>query len=270
MADLTLNGETRIFPIIGDPIGQVKSPSLLSAILAKRGVNALVIPAHVLPADFAAFMAGVRLMRNVDGLILTVPHKLAALEFCDEATNRARYAGSCNVMRRLEGGRWWGENTDGQGYLDGIAAQGFSPDGKRALLIGAGGAGSAIAYEILARGAAYLALHDIDTARRDALITRLSDRYPGRVGPGDRDPRGFDLVANATPLGMLPGDPLPVMTEHLNAAQFVADAVTRPAVPPLIAAAQAAGCRTMAGGGMFDAQAARLVDLLLGQGVAPG
>ena len=148
--------------------------------------------------------------------------------------------------------------------MDGVEAHGFDVGGKPALLIGAGGAGSAIAYEILARGASELAIHDLDAGRRDKLIARLNQSFPGRARVGGDDPRGFALVANATPLGMREGDPLPVKVDLLEKDQFVGDVVTRPAIPPLIAAARARGCRTMPGSEMFHAQAVLLAELLMG------
>lgn len=261
---LAINGATRLFPIFGDPIAQVKSPAGLSAILGARGIDALVVPIHVAAADLAGFVAAAKQVKNIDGMIATVPHKIAALALCDRVTERARYAGAVNVMRRQADASWAGDNTDGQGYLDGIARAAFSVEGRRALLVGAGGAGSAIAFEMLARGAADLAIHDIDAPRRDALVARLAERFPGRVRTGGTDPSGFDLVANATPLGMREDDPYPVEIDRLVAAQFVADVVTKPEIPPLIARARALGCATMPGSGMFDAQAERLVDLLTG------
>jgi shikimate dehydrogenase len=261
--DVTLDGETRLIFIVGDPIAQVKSPAALTRILKARGVNALVLPAHVAAADFATFMTAARSIQNLDGIVVTVPHKIAALDFCDTASERARFAGSANVLRRRADGRWTGDNTDGQGYLDGIAAQGFDVAGKSALLVGAGGAGSAIAYEILLRGAAVLRVHDIDTARRDRIVGRLAEGFPGRVSIGDADPSGVDLVANATPLGMREGDPLPVDVHNLRPSQFVADVITRPEISPLVAEARRLGCRTMPGTGMFDAQADLLCDRLL-------
>ena len=263
-APLRIDGETTIFPIIGHPIGQVKSPASLSQIMADRGYNGMVVPVHVLPEDLSGWLAQAHAMRNCRGIVVTVPHKGPCLDFCSRATARAKAAKAVNIMIR-DGDDWIGDATDGQGYLDGIAAEGFDVAGKTALLVGGGGAGSAIAYEILARGASHLALHDIDTSRRDALIDRLNAAFPGRAGVGGTDPRGFALVANATPLGMREDDPLPVRAELLTGEQFVADVVTRPAVPPLIAAARAAGCRTMPGSGMFNAQAVLLADLLMGE-----
>ncbi|WP_313353163.1 shikimate dehydrogenase [Paracoccus sp. (in: a-proteobacteria)] len=260
---LRIDGETRFFPIIGHPIGQVKSPASLSQIMADRGFNGMVVPIHVLPQDLRDWLAQAAAVQNCPGIVVTVPHKGPCLEFCTHLTARARASGAVNIMIRRDSG-WIGDATDGQGYLDGIAAQGFVVAGMPALLVGTGGAGSAIAYEILARGASELALHDIDHSRRDALITRLNAAFPGKARVGGTDPRGFALVANATPLGMREGDPLPVQTDLLTPDQFVADVVTRPAIPPLIAAARAKGCGTMPGSGMFEAQAVLLAELLMG------
>lgn len=264
MSPVVLNGETRLIPIVGDPIAQVKSPGALTRILAERGHNAIVYPAHVAAGDLPLFLAAAKATRNLDGIVVTVPHKIAALDACDEPTARARFLGSVNVLHRRADGVWTGDATDGLGYLDGCRRHGFDVAGKRALLVGAGGAGSAVAYEILERGAAQLALHDLDTARRDSLMDRLNGRFPGRCVAGCTDPAGFDLVANATPLGMRAGDPAPVRLDALVPAQFVADIVTRPEVTPLIAHARSLGCPTMTGVDMFNAQADLLVDRILG------
>ncbi|SFU16083.1 shikimate dehydrogenase [Mesorhizobium sp. YR577] len=260
--DFLPSGETRLFPVVGDPIEQVKSPSAITRILAAHGENAIVVPMHVGAADLGHLVEALTKVHNVDGILVTVPHKFAALGYCASATERARFAGSANVIRKIENG-WCGDNTDGMGFLDGIAREGFDIVGKSALLIGCGGAGSAIAFEILERGASELAIHDIDVARRDDIVVRLDARFPGKVRSGSDDPTGFDFVANATPMGMRPGDPLPVDVSRLGAGQFVACVVTKPEVPPLIAEARLRGCGTMTGTGMFDAQAETLVDFLL-------
>ncbi|MGB0748726.1 MAG: shikimate dehydrogenase family protein [Magnetospiraceae bacterium] len=168
-------------------------------------------------------------------------------------------------MRKRPEGGWTGDNTDGQGYMDGVAARGFDIAGKRALLVGVGGAGAAVAFEILNRGAAFLAIHDVDQTRRETTIAKLDARFPGKVGAGTADPTGFNFVANVTPVGMREGDPLPVQAEKLTAAQFVADAITKPEETPMLKIARDKGCNTMPGLGMFNAQADILVDFLSGQ-----
>jgi shikimate dehydrogenase len=262
---LGLSGDTRVYPIIGDPIGQVKSPAALTAIFSTRGENAIVVPFHVVANDATAVVLTLLRVRNIGGVLVTLPHKVAALGECATATERARFIGATNVMRR-SGAGWHGDNTDGCGYADGLAKAGFDIAGKSALLVGCGGAGSAIAFELLRRGAARLALHDVDAQRRDRLIARLAERFPGKVMTGSRDPRSFDLVANATPMGMKASDPMPVEAGLLEPRQFVACAITRPRVSPIVAAARQRGCPTMTGDGMFDAQAERLVDFLLAKG----
>lgn len=261
---LQINGETLLYPIVGHPIGQVKSPGHLSEIMARAGINGMVVPAHVRPERIADWLESLAGWENIPGLVLTVPHKQAGLAFCDRVSARARAANAVNIMVRA-GKEWVGDATDGAGHLEGLARAGFEIAGKTALLVGTGGAGAAIAWEILARGAASLALHDIDETRRDALLARLAQDFPGRARPGSPDPTGFDLVANATPLGMHEGDPLPFDVTRLAPWQFVSDVVTRPAVPPLIAAARARGCATMPGSAMFEAQAQLLADILTGR-----
>ncbi|HPE60397.1 MAG TPA: hypothetical protein PLB10_08670 [Thiolinea sp.] len=259
-----LNGETRLFPIIGDPIAQVKSPQNLSHILQQRGVNALVIPLHVHPTDLPATMAVLKSTANIGGMAVTIPHKIPALDYCAELSERARFVGSVNIIRKRADGSLVGDNVDGIGYLDGIHKEGFDITGKRALLVGVGGAGAAVAFEILQRDAAFLAIHDLNAERRDSVVQRLAERFPGRVAAGSGNPESFDLVANVTPVGMKAGDPYPVEVEKLLATQFVADAITRPEVSPLVQFAHDLGCKTMTGAGMFNAEAAILVDYLLG------
>nr|HPQ94867.1 hypothetical protein [Thiolinea sp.] len=144
-----LNGETRLFPILGDPIAQVKSPQNLSAILQRRGVNALVIPLHVHPEDLPATMAVLRSTANIGGMAVTIPHKIPALDYCTGLSERARFVGSVNIMYKRPDGSFTGDNVDGIGSLDGIRGEGFEVAGKRARLVGVGGAGAAVAFEIL-------------------------------------------------------------------------------------------------------------------------
>lgn len=262
---MQLNGETQLFPIIGDPIAQVRSPQFLSEILARRGVNALVPPLQVKSADLDATVAVLRSIQNVRGMVVTIPHKVSCLTHCDQVSERAAFVGSVNIIRKTTAGQWVGDNVDGIGYLDGMAKQGGAIQGKRLLLIGVGGAGSAVAFEALRRGASYLAIHDLNIERRDAIIQSLATKFSNQVGIGSPDPNGFDLIANVTPMGMRPSDPYPVEVSQLKSSQFVADAITRPEVSPLVAYARRLGCKTMVGADMFNAEAEILVDFMLAE-----
>jgi shikimate dehydrogenase len=259
------SGATRVVFIVGDPIAQVQSPRGMTAALRARGVDAIVVPAQVRPGDIDAFFALALRMPNVDGVLVTVPHKFDAARLCSRLSARARSIGAVNVVRRDGDGAWYGDMCDGEGYVAGLRDAGCEPRGRRALLVGAGGAGSAIAHALVDAGVAALALHDSDAVRRDVLAAKLLAYGPLVPSVGSPDPSGFELVINATPLGTRSDDPLPIDVEHLTATTFVGDVVTPTALPPLIEAARARGCGTLSGAGMFDAVRGHLVDFLTAQ-----
>jgi len=260
----SLNGATRIHVTVGDPIAQVKSPAGVTQGFAARGADAIMIPLQVKPADIEDFFKLAKKLPNLDGIIITVPHKPVAFRHCDETSERARVLEVANVMRRGPDGRWSGDMTDGGGFVAALKRNGFDPKGKRTLQVGAGGAGSAIALSLAMEGASVM-LADLDTAKRDALIARLARHGHKAVAADSTDPSGFDLVVNATPAGMKPDDPLPVDAAKLSAGQFVADVITIPAMTPLLEAARAKGCRTQTGVEMFNAQVDFICDFLLGR-----
>ncbi len=166
-------------------------------------------------------------------------------------------------MRRDADGRWFGDHCDGDGFVAGLRQAGCEPRGKRVLLVGAGGAGSAIAHALVDAGVAKLALHEADIARREDLARKLRAYGPVEPQVGSADPTGYELVINATPLGMKPGDALPIAVDKLAPSTFVGDVVTVPEVPPLIEVARAKGCGTMTGKGMFEAVRDRMVGFYL-------
>jgi shikimate dehydrogenase len=262
---LLLNGATRLYPIIGDPIAQVKSPAGVSETLQAAGLNALVVPMHLGSQAFASTLQILEGVRNIDGFIITVPHKFAAANACATLSPRAQFLGAANTVRRNPDGSWHGDMFDGLGYVAALRKNGFEPAGKRALLIGAGGAGSAIAHALVEAGVIELAIHDPDDARRSSLIERLNGLNKARVIAGSRDPSGFDIVLNATPVGMQENDPTPVDVNRLSSAMFVGDVITAPAVTPLLQAAQALGCGTQTGADMFAAVRDLMVAFLLEQ-----
>src|SRR6188508_2836787 len=260
----SLNGATRIHVTIGDPIAQVKSPAGVTQGFYARGADAIMIPLQVKPADIGEFFHLAKKLPNLDGIIITVPHKPVAFRHCDDTSERARVLEVCNVMRRTSDGRWTGDMTDGGGFVAALKRNNFDPKGKRALQVGAGGAGSALALLLTMEGAS-VTLCDLDTAKRDALIARLG-RHGHKVTPaGKPDPANFDLVVNATPAGMKAGDPLPVDASRIAPGTFVADIITMPVITPLLEAAKAKGCAIQNGVQMFEAQVDFITEFLMGR-----
>ena len=259
----SLDGETRLHLILGDPVRQTRSPEGLTREFAARKVNAVCVPVHVAAGDFDQFMRAAKRARNIDGFVITIPHKFAALAHCEEASDRAKFLGAANLLHRIGGGHWRGDMTDGVATVAALRAAGCEPRNRRALVIGAGGAGSAVALALIEAGVARLFVMDIDTARRGGLVHRLALRAPTVVASGALIPGDYDLIVNATPVGMKPADPLPVDPARLDPSAFVADLITKPVMTPLLEAARQRGCRVMTGADMFTVQASLMADILL-------
>jgi shikimate dehydrogenase len=263
MFDNIYSGATRLIFIAGDPIAQVKSPAGVTEALRARGADSIVVPAHVKPEDLAQFLALTQKMPNCDGHCITVPHKFAALGACATLSPRARSIGAVNAIRRNLDGTWHGEMCDGEGYVAGLRKLGCEPQGKAALLVGAGGAGSAIAHALVDADVARMSVYDADARRLSALIEKLRRYGKVPIAVGSADAQGFDLAINATPMGMKNSDTLPIDMANCAAGIFIGCVVTQPVVPPLIEAARAKGYSTMTGADMFASVCERLVEFYL-------
>ena len=260
------SGATRIIPILGHPIAQAKSPFGMTKGLAARGADAIVVPIDVAPEGVHALLTALDGVKNLAGVIATVPHKFALCAYAESKSDRARFFSSANVMRRDHSGRWHADMLDGLGFVRSIRNAGGSIPGKRVLLVGAGGAGGSIACELLNAGASAIAVHDVDHVRRDRLISRLNESRPGSSEQGTGSPRGFDIVINASPLGMRPDDPAPVDCSGLTPSMFIGDVVTAPDTTSLLRAASAVGCASCSGHDMFDCTRDLMLDFFLEAG----
>jgi shikimate dehydrogenase len=259
-----LSGETRLFPIIGDPIVYVKSPERLTSGFAARGHNGICVPMQVPKGDLESVMHGLSRIPNIDGLLVTMPHKFAAYAYCATSSERSRMLKGVSVMRRNAEGSWHGDMLDGLAFVKAQQDQGAQPEGARVLLLGAGGAGSAIAITLLAVRVRELIIHDTNAARLAELVELVADVGRGRVSAGPADPRGCDMVCNATPMGMAEGDPLPVAAELLAPSMFVGDVIAGHGETALVSVARAAGCKTANGDQMVEAAQEMLLDFMLG------
>lgn len=259
-----VNGRTRLYGIVGDPIEQVRSPEMITWELQQRGCNAVLVPLHVREPVFDQTMVALQHLANLDGLVLTIPFKARALGLARELGPQAQQVGAVNALKRSKGGGWIGEMFDGAGCVEAFRRRGLPLTGQRVMLIGLGGAGSAIAAAVATQRPGHLRLHDLEGARawRIAdIVRRISPDTRVEVGPPQVD--GFDILMNASPVGML-GDPrMPIEANTLPASLIVFDAIVKPEVTPLLDLAQRSGCRTVFGREMMRGQIARMVDFFL-------
>jgi shikimate dehydrogenase len=263
-AAIRIGGATRLFAIIGDPIAQVRSPSVYSERFATEGIDAVMLPVHVPAARFDAVVPALLHVANLDGILVTVPFKARALAFADRLGETAACIGALNALRREADGTWSGDMFDGEGFVEGARRKGIRIEGRRVALFGAGGAGSAIACALARAGVATVALIDVDAARARALAARLGAAFPKVAFTcADALPAGSDLVINATPVGMDDGDGLPGAIDGLPPGAVIGDVVIRDAPTPMIALAQRLGAPFVAGRDMHAGQAEALMRFLV-------
>lgn len=237
-----ITGRTRLFAVLGDPVRQVRAPEMLNPVFAELDLDAVLVPVHAPVRHLREVVRGLQCAGNVDGLLVTVPHKAAVLDFAEVHSPAARLAGGANALRRGADGRWYAENFDGAGFVAGLTAAGHPPAGKRVTLVGAGGAGGAIAAALVLADVAGLDLVDVDQGRVETILDRLSEVGAGRVR-GASTPVGdaADLVVNATPLGLREDDPMPFDPTLLAQGTVVADIIMTPRETRLLRAASAHG-----------------------------
>jgi shikimate dehydrogenase len=250
-----ITGTTRLFGVIADPIDHVRACEVFNPRFAARGLDAVLVPFHIRPADLAAALDGFRALANLGGVLVTIPHKEAILDLVDGTGPQAARVGAGNVVRRTADGRLEAENFDGLGFVAGLEAAGHGVAGRDVLLVGAGGAGKAIAYALAEAGVRRLVVANRDAARGEALAAGVAAVFP-RVASeaGPADPAGVDLVVNATSLGLHAGDALPVDPARAEPHTVVCEIIMKPERTKLVEAAAARGLAVHLGRHMLDHQ----------------
>ena len=252
---MNIDGNTELIAHIGYPTHSFKSPLIYNPYFEKEGINALVVPMGCQAADYPDFLKSVFNLTNIRGALITMPHKVTTLSLLDEVTATVKVAGACNAVKRDAQGRLVGDMFDGAGFVRGLQRKGFNLEGKRVLVVGSGGVGSAIAASLAAEKIAAISLFDVNGAACDGLAQRLQSEYPQiKVSTGSNDPEGHELVVNATSLGMNEGDPLPMNVSRIAPETFVGEVVMRQEMTAFLQAAKNRGCKVQLGSDMLFEQ----------------
>jgi len=250
-----INGNTEIIAHIGFPTHAFKSPMIYNPWFEKEGVNAVVVPMSCRSPDYPALLRSLFKLTNIRGALITMPHKVSTIGLVDKLTPTAAIAGSCNAVKVDADGQLVGDMFDGEGFVRGIKRKGFEPRGNRVLVVGTGGVGCAIAASLAAAGVLEMMLFDMEDDSAKALAGRLIKHYPQMtVHTGSKDPAGYELVVNATPLGMNEGDPLPMDVSRIAPTTFVGEVVMKKEMTDFLVAAKARGCAIQVGPDMLFEQ----------------
>jgi shikimate dehydrogenase len=250
-----ISGKTTLIAHLGYPTDAFKAPMIYNPWFEHAGIDAVVVPMGVRAEDYEAFLPRLFRLTNIRGALVTMPHKVTTVGLLDEATPTVLIAGSCNAIVRRADGSLLGDMFDGEGFVRGVRRKGRALVGARALVVGSGGVGSAIAASLAAAGVAGLGLYDVDAGVAAALEMRLTRHYPRlHVITGSNDPGGYDIVVNATPLGMNDDDPLPLDTRRLSPGALVGEVVMKQQMTPFLRAAVERGCEVQVGTDMLYEQ----------------
>jgi shikimate dehydrogenase len=250
-----IRGTTALIAHIGYPTFTFKSPMIYNPYFEQAGIDTVVVPMACQAAQYPAFLKAIFSLDNICGALITMPHKVSTVAMLDEATPAVKIAGACNAVRRTPDGKLQGDMFDGEGFVRGVRRKGCQVEGARALIVGCGGVGSAIAASLAAAGVSALGLFDARSESALGLGQRLSAHYPLlNVTTGSNDPAGFDMVVNATPLGMNEGDAMPMDVSRISANTFVGEVVMKQEMTSFLSAVQARGCRFQVGSDMLFEQ----------------
>jgi shikimate dehydrogenase len=250
-----ISGRTVLVAHLGYPTEAFKAPMIYNPYFEQAGIDAVVVPMGVRADDYPGFLRRLVAVTNLRGALVTMPHKVTTVELADEVTPTAAIAGAANALLKTPAGTLVADMFDGEGFVRGVLRNGRRLTGASALVVGSGGVGSAIAASLAAAGVARLGVFDISPESAAALGGRLTRHYPDLdVVTGSNDPAGWDVVVNATPLGMNEGDPLPMDMDRLDRGTYVGEVVMKRAVTPFLKAAQDRGCETQVGTDMLFEQ----------------
>ncbi|MBV9794494.1 MAG: shikimate dehydrogenase [Actinobacteria bacterium] len=267
-----ISGTTTLIAHLGYPTHTFKAPLICNPWFEKNGIDAVVVPMGVRTEDYPEFLRYLFRLTNIRGALITMPHKVTTTRLVDELTPAAQIAGAANAVLLRDDGTLLGGQFDGAGFVRGVERHGFTLAGKRALVVGNGGVGSAIAASLAAAGVSALGLYDPVAESSDSLAARIREHYP-QIGieTGSRDPEGCEIVVNATPLGMRDNDPLPMDVDRIAPGTFVGEVVTKQEMTPFLQAAAAKGCQLQVGTDMLLEQIPAYLEFLgFGSATAEG
>lgn len=250
-----ITGTSRLYAIIGDPVGHVRTPMAFNAHFAEHGIDAVCVALQIERDDLRAGWQGLKALRNLDGFIVTAPHKAEAATLCERLTGDGEHVGVVNTVRREPDGSFTGTLLDGRGFVAGLRAHGHDPGGTRVFMAGAGGAGNALAFALANAGVSAITIHNRTRSRAEDLAARVQAAFPRcRARAGTSDASGHDIAVNATSLGLEPHDPLPFDLGTVAPDALVAEVIMMPSTTPLLRAAEASGHRVHRGTHMLEGQ----------------
>ena len=259
---MEISGKTKILGLIGYPVTHTLSPAMHNAAFKVLGLDYVYLAFEVNPMDLEGAFSGIRSL-NFAGVNVTIPHKEAVLSLLDEVDREASVIGAVNTVVNRDG-KLCGFNTDGRGFIESLKEEGILTEQKKVFILGAGGASRAIAFSLALHKASTVAIFDVDQNKAQELLQDVSKVEPlCHVVMGNPENIGnFDIIINATPLGLKDSDPFPLRPELIKSDIVVYDVIYRHT--KLLEEAKSKGAKTVNGSGMLLWQGALAFELWTG------
>jgi shikimate dehydrogenase len=257
-----VTGTTKIFGVIAHPSAHVRAPMVFNERFVAEKRDHLMIPIDAMPDSLVTVMDGLRAIENFGGLTITIPHKMPIAQMCDELGEAARVCGAVNAVRFGNDGRLYGDIFDGAGFVAGLALKGHDITGKRALMLGAGGAARAIAVALCQAGVGEIAIanrtrekaQNLVDAMEQALGYKQAYVLDNMADAAEEVAGDIDVIINTTSLGLHAGDALPLALDNVRPDTLIADIIMVPARTDWLALAEDKGLQTHYGRHMLDCQ----------------
>lgn len=231
---MKINSSTNLFALIGHPIKHSLSPVMHNAVFKGLGINAAYLCFDMRPQNFDNAIKGIRNLSGLSGFNVTIPYKEKIIHHLDKIYDDpglAKTIGAVNTVK-FQGGKFFGYNTDGAGFVQSLKRLGFNPRNKSAIVLGAGGAGKALTISLAEEKISQLQIFDIDYKRALSLKNKIKKNYKCKVDVAKNikklDMKSAQLLLNATPIGMHKKDALALPAKLLHKNLFVYDLVYNP------------------------------------------
>ena len=252
---IKINGKTKVFGVIADPIEHVKATEIYNNRWLFKDKNYVMVPIHVSPSNLDKVLNGLRSTSNFHGLCVTIPHKVELAKKCKILMPNAKQTGAVNVACFNKKRELIGENFDGEGFVSGLEAKGFSVKGKKIFISGAGGAARGIAFAMAKYKASLIVLSNRTKDKAIVLADSIKSWYPGFSIIVSNDTSGCEILINTTSLGLNNEDKLPFEIDNSSSSTLVADIIMQPELTKLLRLAQSKDLKIHFGKHMLNYQA---------------
>lgn len=253
-----VDGNSRVFGVIAHPIEHVRAPMVFNPRFAASGLGQIMVPIDAPPESLETIVRGFQNIPNFGGLAVTIPHKLAMADLCDQLGTAARMTGAVNAVRFDPDGRLYGDNFDGAGFVAGCRGNGFEITGKNILLLGAGGAARAIAAALCGDGVEHLTIANRNVEKAQVLAELLAKEAGfsavSTLPLEQTSGAGVDMIINSTSLGLSADDMLPLALDQVGKDTVIADIIMVPADTKWLKEAASRGLPIHHGRHMLDCQ----------------